>query len=209
MLQTSAYSIDKIGPNLVRATHIQVEEHERSMRLFHQSPAKPPSTHPPRYEECGNEEFAEAFAVQLQREADGQSRFGAMAVALKKLSDRPLSASGEMRSPVFFGRVTGGWQFVNWCRKPSRVFGLSRSPGYLMLTPPFIALLCRTFITLEGLLADDPKMAEAYNVYQTSLPFAICRFLSPRTRRGGRDLRTAKAKRRYACCNVSYAATRP
>eukprot|EP00913_Durusdinium_trenchii_P015684 g14739.t1 len=77
----------------------------------------------PRYEECGNEEFAEAFAVQLQREADGQSRFGAMAVALKKLSDR-----------------------------------------YLMLTPPFIALLCRTFITLEGLLADDPKMAEAYNV---------------------------------------------
>ncbi|CAK9081068.1 unnamed protein product [Durusdinium trenchii] len=107
----------------------------------------------PRYEECGNEEFAEAFAVQLQREADGQSRFGAMAVALKKLSDR-----------------------------------------YLMLTPPFIALLCRTFITLEGLLADDPKMAEAYNVYQTSLPFAICRFLSPRTRRGGRDLRSSFLK---------------
>ena len=35
------------------------------------------------------------------------------------------------------------------------------SDRYLMLTPPFIALLCRTFITLEGLLADDPKMAEA------------------------------------------------
>eukprot|EP00438_Fugacium_kawagutii_P028797 Skav211412 [mRNA] locus=scaffold1528:477316:483401:+ [translate_table: standard] len=67
----------------------------------------------PRYEPCGNEEFAES-------EADGQSRFGSMAVALKKLSDR-----------------------------------------YLMLTPPFIALLCRTFITLEGLLADDPEMAEA------------------------------------------------
>ena len=35
------------------------------------------------------------------------------------------------------------------------------SDRYLMLTPPFIALLCRTFITLEGLLADDPKMSEA------------------------------------------------
>ena len=129
----------------------------------------------PRYEPCGNEEFAAAFQKQLdpwpllsfrsstkevvhfslqhsvtllvpkrlnvfdfptfsgesnvfhdfsfkfeESEEDGQSRFGAMAVALKKLSDR-----------------------------------------YLMLTPPFIALLCRTFITLEGLMADDPKMSEA------------------------------------------------
>ncbi|CAJ1397749.1 unnamed protein product [Effrenium voratum] len=102
----------------------------------------------PRYEPCSNEDFAEAFAEQLEKEAGGQSRFGAMAVALKKLSDR-----------------------------------------YLMLTPPFIALLCRTFITLEGLLADDPVMAETYNVYQKSLPFAISRLLSPRTRKGTRDLR--------------------
>eukprot|EP00434_Breviolum_minutum_P034085 symbB.v1.2.030163.t1/scaffold3356.1/size58521/4 len=107
----------------------------------------------PRYEPCGNEEFAVAFQKQLESEEDGQSRFGAMAVALKKLSDR-----------------------------------------YLMLTPPFIALLCRTFITLEGLLADDPKMSEEYNVYETSLPFAICRLLSPRTRKGGKDLRSAFLK---------------
>lgn len=116
----------------------------------------------PRYEPCGNEEFAVAFQKQLESEADGQSRFGAMAVALKKLSDR-----------------------------------------YLMLTPPFIALLCRTFITLEGLLADDPKMAEEYNVYQTSLPFAVCRLLSPRTRKGGRDLRSSFLKEESSEVNWS------
>lgn len=103
-----------------------------------------------------------AFQKQLESEADGQSRFGAMAVALKKLSDR-----------------------------------------YLMLTPPFIALLCRTFITLEGLLAEDPKMAEEYNVYQTSLPFAICRLLSPRTRKGAVDLRTSFLKEESSEVNWS------
>ena len=102
----------------------------------------------PLYEPCGNEEFAIAVGEQIEKEAGGQSRFGAMAVALKKLSDR-----------------------------------------YLMLTPPFIALLCRTFITLEGLLADDPALVESYNVYQKSLPFAISRLLSPRTRKGCRALR--------------------
>eukprot|EP00437_Effrenium_voratum_P046032 CAMPEP_0181516602 /NCGR_PEP_ID=MMETSP1110-20121109/64210_1 /TAXON_ID=174948 /ORGANISM="Symbiodinium sp., Strain CCMP421" /LENGTH=261 /DNA_ID=CAMNT_0023646727 /DNA_START=80 /DNA_END=862 /DNA_ORIENTATION=+ len=102
----------------------------------------------PQYEPCGNEEFAVAVGEQIEMEAGGQSRFGAMAVALKKLSDR-----------------------------------------YLMLTPPFIALLCRTFITLEGLLGDDPALVESYNVYQKSLPFAISRLLSPRTRKGCRALR--------------------
>ena len=102
----------------------------------------------PHYEPCGNEEFAVAVGEQIEMEAGGQSRFGAMAVALKKLSDR-----------------------------------------YLMLTPPFIALLCRTFITLEGLLGDDPVLVESYNVYQKSLPFAISRLLSPRTRKGCRALR--------------------
>jgi len=104
----------------------------------------------PHYEPCGNEEFAVAVGEQIEKEAGGQSRFGAMAVALKKLSDR-----------------------------------------YLMLTPPFIALLCRTFITLEGLLGDDPELLESYNVYEKSLPFAISRLLSPRTRKGCRALRSA------------------
>ena len=102
----------------------------------------------PRYEPCGNEEFAAAVGEQIEKEAGGQSRFGAMAVALKKLSDR-----------------------------------------YLMLTPPFIALLCRTFITLEGLLGDDPALVESYNVYQKSLPFAVSRILSPRTKKGCKALR--------------------
>lgn len=95
----------------------------------------------PRYEPCNIEGFAKDVGEQIEKEAGGQSRFGAMAVALKKLSAR-----------------------------------------YLMLTPPFIALLCRTFITLEGLLADDPDMIKEYNVYKVALPFAIRRVFSPRTR---------------------------
>ena len=47
---------------------------------------------------------------------------------------------------------------------------------------------------MEGLLADDPVMAESYNVYQTSLPFAISRLLSPRTVRGRRELRSSFLK---------------
>lgn len=63
------------------------------------------------------------------------------------------------------------------------------SYSYLMLTPPYVALLCRTFVTLEGLLADDPEMAAEFNIYEAALPYAISRVLSPRTRRGQETLR--------------------
>jgi len=64
------------------------------------------------------------------------------------------------------------------------------SRRYMMLTPPYVALLCRTFITLEGLLGDDPQLAKEFNIYEVALPFAIGRVLSPRTRRGQAALRT-------------------
>ncbi|CAE8734675.1 unnamed protein product [Polarella glacialis] len=104
----------------------------------------------PRYEPASNEEFAADFGEMLEQQAGGQSRFGALAITLKKLSER-----------------------------------------YLMLTPPFVALLCRTFITLEGLLAEDPVLMEEYNVYKVALPFAIQRVLSPRTTNGRAALRSA------------------
>jgi len=102
------------------------------------------------YQECSPQEFAEAVARQLKADQGGLSRFGAMAVALKALSDE-----------------------------------------YLMLTPPYVALLARTFITLEGMLGDDPEMAEKFNIYEVALPFAMTRLISPRTRRGQRTLRSA------------------
>mmetsp|Transcript_4191 Transcript_4191/g.9130 ORF Transcript_4191/g.9130 Transcript_4191/m.9130 type:complete len:832 (-) Transcript_4191:92-2587(-) len=58
------------------------------------------------------------------------------------------------------------------------------SNDYVMLTPPYVALLCRTFITLEGLLGDDPELAAEFNIYKVALPFALQRVLSPRTRKG-------------------------
>lgn len=105
------------------------------------------------FETCSIEEFSTALGEQMQAETGGTSRFGAMATALKKLSDR-----------------------------------------YLMLTPPYVALLCRTFITLEGLLGDDPQLAEEFNIYEVALPFAVRRVLSPRTRKGQAALRAALLK---------------
>lgn len=95
-----------------------------------------------RYEPCGNEEFAVAFAKQLESEADGTSRFGAMAVALKKLSDRGAAPNrsfeacraGRKRTwQPKSDRISKGFRPF-WCVSPW-------SRGYLMLTPPFIALL--------------------------------------------------------------------
>jgi len=68
------------------------------------------------------------------------------------------------------------------------------SDYYVMLTPPYVALLARTFITLEGMLADDPLMSEQFNIYEAALPFAITRALSPRTPKGQADLRSTFMK---------------
>eukprot|EP00927_Polykrikos_kofoidii_P048833 TRINITY_DN43026_c0_g1_i1.p1 TRINITY_DN43026_c0_g1~~TRINITY_DN43026_c0_g1_i1.p1 ORF type:complete len:953 (+),score=105.46 TRINITY_DN43026_c0_g1_i1:53-2860(+) len=77
---------------------------------------------------------------------------------------------------------------------------------YVMLTPPYVALLCRTFITLEGLLGDDPAL-KSYNIYEVALPFAIRRVLSPRTRKGQvalramlleKDSSSSRPRRRWA-----------
>lgn len=72
------------------------------------------------------------------------------------------------------------------------------STTYVMLTPPYVALLCRTFITLEGLLGDDPDMAETFNIYEVALPFALQRVLSPRTQKGRTLLRETLLRERPA-----------
>eukprot|EP00929_Paragymnodinium_shiwhaense_P050132 TRINITY_DN25268_c0_g1_i2.p1 TRINITY_DN25268_c0_g1~~TRINITY_DN25268_c0_g1_i2.p1 ORF type:complete len:813 (+),score=173.15 TRINITY_DN25268_c0_g1_i2:60-2441(+) len=100
----------------------------------------------PQYEECSVEEFAEELGKCMLAEDRGLSRFGALATALKKLSNK-----------------------------------------YLMLTPPYVALLCRTFITLEGLLGDDP-LQDDFNIYTAALPFAVLRAVSPRTPRARQAL---------------------
>ena len=48
-----------------------------------------------------------------------------------------------------------------------------------MYSPPYIILLIRTFLTLEGIAGQvDPN----FNIYEVSLPWAIQRALSPSTR---------------------------
>merc|ERR1712151_1349004 len=55
------------------------------------------------------------------------------------------------------------------------------SPNWLVFTPPYVLLLVRTFLTLEGIAASvDPD----FNIYEMSMPWAVRRSLSPSTQQG-------------------------
>jgi len=55
------------------------------------------------------------------------------------------------------------------------------SPNWLVFTPPYVLLLIRTFLTLEGIAAQvDPE----FNIYEMSLPWVVRRSLSPSTKKG-------------------------
>ena len=57
-----------------------------------------------------------------------------------------------------------------------------------MYSPPYIILLIRTFLTLEGIAGQvDPN----FNIYEVSLPWAIQRALSPSTDTGAAALRAS------------------
>jgi predicted unusual protein kinase regulating ubiquinone biosynthesis (AarF/ABC1/UbiB family) len=99
------------------------------------------------YEPCSGEFFAEGIRGAICGEADGLTRFGALATGLG-------GASGKFR----------------------------------FLCPPFIILLCRTFLTLEGMAnVVDPN----FSIYSSALPYAVRRALSPETEKGEAVLRSA------------------
>ena len=57
-----------------------------------------------------------------------------------------------------------------------------------MYTPPYVILLIRTFLTLEGIAGQvDPN----FNIYEVALPWAIQRALSPSTESGAKTLRSS------------------
>ena len=57
-----------------------------------------------------------------------------------------------------------------------------------MYTPPYIILLIRTFLTLEGIAGQvDPE----FNIYEVALPWAVQRALSPSTAAGAQTLRSS------------------
>lgn len=91
------------------------------------------------------DEFVEALGQEVGQDKDAQTRFGDMAAALKRLSNR-----------------------------------------YLMLTPDYVVLMTRTFVTLEGIAASyDPD----FNIYTTALPITLRRLVSPSTPQARRALR--------------------
>jgi len=99
------------------------------------------------YVECTLDEIALAIKDQLESEAGGRSRFGALATGLARLS-----------------------------------------ATYHFLTPPYIILLIRTFLTLEGIAAKaDPN----FNIYEAALPYAIRRAMAPATPDGFESMRRA------------------
>lgn len=67
------------------------------------------------------------------------------------------------------------------------VLNKSLSPRWKMQTPPYVLLLIRTFLTLEGIAARvDPD----FNIYEMAMPWAVRRSLSPGTRKGIATLRS-------------------
>jgi predicted unusual protein kinase regulating ubiquinone biosynthesis (AarF/ABC1/UbiB family) len=55
------------------------------------------------------------------------------------------------------------------------------SPKWLVFTPPYVLLLIRTFLTLEGIAA---KLDPDFNIYEMAMPWAVRRSLSPSTQKG-------------------------
>ena len=97
------------------------------------------------YKPASLEEMTAAVAQTLSTEEGGQSRFGALATGLAKLS-----------------------------------------ANFKFLTPPYIILLIRTFLTLEGIAEKaDPN----FNIYTASLPYAIRRAMAPSTPEGQKAMR--------------------
>ena len=97
------------------------------------------------YKPASLEEMTAAVAQTLSTEEGGQSRFGALATGLAKLS-----------------------------------------ANFKFLTPPYIILLIRTFLTLEGIAEKaDPN----FNIYTAALPYAIRRAMAPSTPEGQKAMR--------------------
>lgn len=62
------------------------------------------------------------------------------------------------------------------------------APQWKMFTPPYVLLLVRTFLTLEGIAAEvDPD----FNIYEMALPWAVRRSLAPSSAEGVAALRAA------------------
>eukprot|EP00435_Cladocopium_sp_Y103_P012904 s2899_g3.t1 len=100
-----------------------------------------------------------ALGQEVGGDADAQTRFGDMAAALKRLSNR-----ASLRGGLLFRQFE----------------------GYLMLTPDYVVLMTRTFVTLEGIAASyDPS----FNIYTTALPITLRRLVSPSTKEARANLR--------------------
>ena len=63
----------------------------------------------------------------------------------------------------------------------ANVLNRDLSPRWLVFTPPYVLLLIRTFLTLEGISA---KLDPEFNIYEMAMPWAVRRSLSPSTQRG-------------------------
>lgn len=100
-------------------------------------------------------------------------------LGLKKLSDELGQAMNEVEGGTSrFGALA---TVLNSCL----------SQKWKMQTPPYILLLIRTFLTLEGIAGRvDPD----FNIYEMAMPWAVRRSLSPSTVNGVATLRSTLLK---------------
>eukprot|EP00931_Biecheleriopsis_adriatica_P045422 TRINITY_DN26017_c0_g1_i1.p1 TRINITY_DN26017_c0_g1~~TRINITY_DN26017_c0_g1_i1.p1 ORF type:complete len:757 (-),score=170.69 TRINITY_DN26017_c0_g1_i1:40-2310(-) len=100
----------------------------------------------------------------IYKDCDFQEVVEAVAAQMKE------EEGGESR----FSAMASGLEKLSW--------------RYLMLTPSYIVLITRTFMTLEGIAE---KVDPGFNIYTAALPIAVRRAIAPRTREGQVALRHA------------------
>ena len=119
----------------------------------------------------------------VQYKANPGDAFSAFGVDEKTGEDLGLARFAEELGAAM-GRTEGGSSRFGAL---ATVLNQELAPNWKMFTPPYILLLIRTFLTLEGLAARvDPD----FNIYEMAMPWAMRRSLSPQSAEGVATLRS-------------------
>ena len=139
-------------------------------------------------EDLGLATFSKELAAAMQRTEGGRSRFGGPRAAAPLL----CCCRADARTRARATGVTAPWLVLPARSRPpaaalATVLNQELAPNWKMFTPPYILLLIRTFLTLEGIAGRvDPE----FNIYEMAMPWAMRRSLSPESDEGIATLRS-------------------
>jgi len=119
----------------------------------------------------------------IQYKPPGAAKFEAFGVNPATGVDEGLAQLSKELGEAM-GEVEGGTSRFGAL---ATVLNQKLAPRWKMFTPPYVLLLIRTFLTLEGIAARvDPE----FNIYEMAMPWAVRRSLSPLSADGIATLRS-------------------